>query len=86
MQRQLKVLIILLTFITAGCKRQPLKGKIFERKEVDGQRLMIKYRYVANGKEITDSVTINNRKIDTDSIDLAPDPANPGRAVPDIDR
>jgi hypothetical protein len=88
MERQLKGLVLLLAFIVTSCKQQqqPLKGRIFERKEVDSTMLMIKYRYVVNGKENIDSVTINNRKIDNDSINLMTDPSNPGKAVPQIAR
>jgi hypothetical protein len=85
MERQMKVLVILLSFLSVGChNRHPLKGKIFERKEVDGNRLMIKYRYTTSGKENIDSVIIKNRKINSDSIDLISEPNNPGKVVPNI--
>jgi hypothetical protein len=85
MQRQMKVLIILLSFLAVSCHNQrPLKGKIFERKEFDGNRLMIKYRYTTSGKENIDSVIIKNQKINSDSIDLILQPNNPGKVVPNI--
>jgi hypothetical protein len=87
MATQMKILIVLLIFcVAAGCKNQSLRGRIFERKEVDGNKLLIKYKYQANGKESIDSITINNRKLNSDSINLVSDPANPGKAIPDFAR
>ncbi|MBA2761586.1 MAG: hypothetical protein H0U39_06450 [Segetibacter sp.] len=59
-----------------------MKAKIFERKEIRGDKLMIKYNYVANGQLYIDSATINNRVIPGDSIIVTIDPSNPGKGSP----
>ena len=68
-----------------GCGRQQqLKAKIFERKELKGNRLLIKYHYYANNNNYTDSATLPNVIIGSDSIYIIIDPSYPGKSIPDI--
>ncbi len=78
MKIKLSVLYLLIFLFLAACKEhQNVKAKIFERKEIRGDKLMIKYNYVANGQLYIDSATINNRVIPGDSIIVTIDPSNP---------
>lgn len=76
---------LLFLFLLLACKdEQKLKAKIFERKEVEDNRLMIKYKYNAKGRSFIDSATIKNIVIANDSINVIIDPANPGKASPQL--
>jgi len=74
----------LLLFISGCNDEQKVKAKIFERKEVKGNRLMIKYKYNAKGQSFIDSATIKNRIISTDSINVIINPSNPQNASPQL--
>ncbi|HSU49105.1 MAG TPA: hypothetical protein VLJ41_00880 [Segetibacter sp.] len=68
-----------------GCGRQQqLKAKIFERKELKGNRLLIKYHYYVNNNNYIDSATLPNVIIGSDSIYIIIDPSYPGKSIPDI--
>ncbi len=67
----------------SSCKEhQNVKAKIFERKEIRGDKLMIKYNYVAKGHLYLDSAIIKNRVIPGDSINVTIDPSNPRKGSP----
>ena len=83
MKIKLSVLYLLIFLFLASCKEhQNVKAKIFERKEIRGDKLMIKYNYVANGQLYIDSATIHNRVIPGDSIIVTIDPSNPRKGSP----
>ncbi len=77
------VLVSLIVFISCG-KQQKVKARIFERKQVDKNRIMIYYEYSLNNKTYRDSEIIRNFVINKDSIDLIIDPSSPGKGVPDF--
>jgi hypothetical protein len=71
--------LILLVSCRGG---ENVKARIFERREIRNDKLMIKYRYVINRQSYIDSATIENRVISGDSIDVTIDPSNPGESAP----
>ena len=79
----LRVLVMFCLFASCG-QQQQLKAKIFERKDLKGNRLMIRYQYLVNEKTYVDSATVANVIINTDSISVIIDPSNPGKSIPDI--
>ncbi len=84
MKYQLSAIIVTIFFITSCRNQQQVKAKIFERKEVSKNRLMIKYEYTAAGKTYIDSASVKNIVIGT--INLIIDPANPQRSLPGFTR
>lgn len=75
----------MLFYLFCGCgKQQQLKAKIFERRELKGNRLMLRYRYQVNKDYFSDSATIANVVINTDSILIIIDPDHPQKSIPDI--
>jgi hypothetical protein len=77
--------VIVIFFIFTSCgQQQQVKARIFERKELKGNRLMIRYQYAVDEKVYVDSATVGNVIINTDSIPIIIDPANPEKSVPDI--
>jgi hypothetical protein len=80
------IAVIILSFF-AGCKQhEQLEAKIFERKRLEGNRILIRYEYRLNNKLYTDSATMANVVMNTDSIRVIIDPANPGKSIPDIEK
>lgn len=77
-------MLIIVSFLYGCGRQQQLKAKIFERRELRGNRLMIRYRYEVNGKLFSDSATIANVVIGSDSISIIINPSNPGKSIPDI--
>jgi hypothetical protein len=77
-------MFLIFSFIYGCGKQQQLKAKIFERRELRGNRLMIRYHYEVNGRLFSDSATIANVVIGVDSISITVDPSNPGKSIPDI--
>lgn len=72
-------------FSILACRdQQQVRAKIFERKEVSENRLIIKYQYTLAGKTYIDSASVKNVVIGNDSINLIIDPANPQRSLPDF--
>lgn len=71
-------------FLLACHQQQKVKAKIFERKEVSKNRLIIKYKYIAGGKTYVDSASVKNIVIGNDSINLTIDPAHPQISLPDL--
>jgi len=63
-----------------------LKGFIYERKQVQQNKLMLKYRYKLNEKEYRNSITIANQGINSDSVDLKMDNSTDGKAIPIINK
>ena len=84
MKSTLLPLLVMVCLFSACRQQQQLKAKIFERKELKGNRLMIRYQYLVNQTTYTDSATVANVIIDTDSISVIIDPSNPGKSIPDI--
>ena len=68
-----------------GCKDQQIvKAKIFERKEIEKDRLLVKYVYLLNNQLYHDSAIIKNVVIGNDSIRVIIDPSNPAKGIPDL--
>ena len=68
-----------------SCKRsQTIKGVIFERKHVGNNRLQIKYRYSIADALYTDSVSIVNQVLKSDSLTIRFDPGNPSKTFVDL--
>ncbi|GEO09452.1 DUF3592 domain-containing protein [Segetibacter aerophilus] len=79
------VAFILTICVLIGCGQQEqLKAKIFERRDIKGNRLVIRYRYTVDDKVYIDSATVRNIVINSDSITVVIDPSNPGKSIPDI--
>jgi hypothetical protein len=78
------VVIALTIFFVACHKQQQLKARIFERRELNGNRLMIQFKYTVKNKLYTDSATIANLVINNDSISIIIDPENPAKAIPEL--
>lgn len=74
---------LVIVLAVAGCVRKaPVKGSIFERKELAGDKLLIKYQYTYNNKTYRDSASIMNHVLGTDSIELIVDPSKPQKSAP----
>lgn len=84
MNNNLHILIAAAFFLSACKHKEQVKAKIFERKEVNKNRLIIKYRYVAGDRIYIDSASVRNIIIGNDSINIIIDPANPQRSLPDF--
>ena len=70
-----------------ACKSQNIvEAKIFERKEQDGNKLLIKYNYSVEGKQYTDSARIDNVVIEGDMIPVKFETSNPAKAVPQLNK
>ncbi len=83
MKIKLSVLYLLIFLFLASCKEhQNVKAKIFERKEIMGDKLMIKYNYVVKNHLYIDSAIIKSRVIPGDSINVTIDPSNPRKGWP----
>jgi hypothetical protein len=79
------IIIAVATFIGEGCKReQRVKAKIFERKELPGNKLMIKYIYQIDNSSFRDSATIKNIVINEDSIEVKINSSKPAKTIPVI--
>jgi len=70
--------------ISACNSQKQVKAKIIERKEVEGNRLSIIYKYEIDGKIFTDSTTIANKIIGNDSISISIAPSNPAKNTPQL--
>ncbi len=77
---------IFLSLFLACKDRQKLKAKIFERKEIQDDKLMIKYKYVANGQSYIDSATIENKVIGSDTINVTINPSEPEKGSPQLQK
>lgn len=77
------VLSSLLLVISCG-KRQEVRAKIYERKELANNRLLIRYRYLVDSTSYTDSATVVNKVLPNDSINVFIDPKNPAKGLPDL--
>ncbi len=71
-------------FLTACRHHRQVKAKIFERRELSKNRLIIKYKYVTGDKIYIDSASVKNTIIGSDSINIIIDPALPGKSLPDL--
>jgi len=68
-----------------GCDSQEtVRAKVFERKRIEKDRLLIKFGYLVNDKAYTDSAVIKNIVIKSDSINVIIDPSNPTKGIPQI--
>lgn len=71
-------------FLTACNQQQRVKAKIFERRELAKNHLVIKYKYLIDNKIYIDSATVRNTVIGNDSINVIIDVSNPSKALPDL--
>jgi hypothetical protein len=72
-------------FFLSACKnQQQVKAKIFERKELGQNRLVIKYKYLIDNKIYIDSASVRNTVIGNDSINIIIDVTNPAESLPDL--
>ena len=78
------MLVVILLLVGSCRDQQIVRAKVFERKQLEGARLAIKYFYIVNGNKFTDSAIIKNTVVGTDSINLIIDPSQPGRSIPDL--
>lgn len=78
------LIIFTATFFTACRQQQHIKAKIFERRELSKNRLIIKYKYYTGDKVYTDSASVKNTIISNDSINIIIDPSLPGKSLPDL--
>ncbi len=70
-------------FILSACsKKEEVKGIIFERKELSDNLLLIRYSYAYNNKTYYDSVTVSNKVLPIDTINIIIDPLVPTHALP----
>lgn len=77
-------LLLMLALAVACNSRHEATAKIFERKEEAGNKLMIKYRYEAQGKQYVDSATIENRPLKGDTITVNFENSAPEKAIPQL--
>ena len=77
---------IFLVALTSCESKQKAKAKIFERKEVENNKLMIKYAFSAKGQIIIDSAVVENKVISTDSLSITFDPEDPSKNTLDISK
>ncbi len=72
--RNIKMIAPILAILCCfSCKSSPIaavKGFIFERKALPGNKLFVAYRYKNNSGIVNDSCVINNRVIEQDSINI----------------
>ena len=82
-----KVYLLILSYlvILISCERaQTTSGIIFERKHLDQNKLQIKYRYQVEDARYTDSVTINNQIIKSDTVSVSFERKNPSKSFVDF--
>lgn len=73
--------------ILISCNNQNIvDAKIFERKEQEGNRLLIKYQYTIDGSQYIDSAIIENVVLEGDSIPVKFKVDNPQKAIPQIEK
>ena len=84
MNNNFHILIAAIFFVSACSQKKQVKAKIFERKQVNKNRLIIKYRFAERNKIYIDSASVRNIIIGNDSINLIIDPANPEKSIPDF--
>ena len=77
MKFSLTILVLLTSSLIACNSKQTATAKIFERREVEENKLMIKYAFNVEGRSITDSTIIDNKILNSDSVSVTYDPANP---------
>jgi hypothetical protein len=85
--RFVSVAIAVLLFLAtiAGCNsHEKIKARIFERKHLPDNKLQIKYQYAAGGKQYLDSITMENKVIDSDTITVVVQENNPSESVPEL--
>ncbi len=79
------LMAIFFATILSGCKQQQRSpARIFERKHVDSNRLMIKYEFWTNGTNYSDSVIIENHVLPGDSITVVFDKNHPQKSSPEF--
>lgn len=84
MKSYLPTLMAAIFFLTACRQHQQVKAKIFERRELSKNRLIIKYKYLAGDRIYIDSASVKNTIIGSDSINVIIDPSLPGKSLPDL--
>lgn len=76
--------IAVLAAMCSCSSNQVAEARIFERKEQPGNKLLIKYQYLVDGRQYSDSATINNRVLDGDTITVKYSSSDPARAIPEV--
>lgn len=84
MKSRIPALITAIFFLSSCRHHQQLKAKIFERRELSKNRLVIKYKYLINNKVYIDSASVKNIIIGSDSINIIVDPSLSGTSLPDL--
>ena len=73
------------TLLIVSCKkRQQTKAVIFERKHLGDNKLQIKYRYNVADALYTDSITIENQVLKSDSIAISFMTKNPSETFVEL--
>ena len=78
------VTIIFLLSVFACGKKERVKGIIYERRKLAGNRLVIHYKYQFENVFYKDSSIINNAILPLDTIDVFVDQRNPEKSLPDV--
>jgi nicotinamide riboside kinase len=66
------ICVMMLAAIVSSCSNKGyVRARVYERKEVKEDLIMIKYSYNLRGKTITDSATVRNKVMEGDSIKVA---------------
>ena len=75
---------LILVSITSCKQQQKAEARIFERKHLPQNKLQIKYEYKAGDKQYTDSVTIDNQVLKSDTITVVINSKKPSENVPEL--
>ena len=68
----------------AGCSgQQNVKAKIFERKHLSANKLLVKYTYKVEDKVFTDSAEIDNQVLTSDTITVSFRQNKPAESSPE---
>ena len=76
--------LLSITLVVSCNNREKVKAKIFERKHLPQNKLQIKYQYTAEGKQYDDSVTIENKVLDSDTITVSISTKEPSENTPEL--
>ena len=78
--------VFILCILTACSSNRFVNARVYERREIEDNRLMIKYSYSVTGKTFLDSAAVKNKVMEGDTIRVSVDYRNPGKSKPAIDR
>jgi hypothetical protein len=87
MKKRLHLFTLVAMISMVACNNEEVAdAKIFERKEQEGNRLMIKYNYTVDGKQYLDSAEIDNIVLEGDVIPVKYEKSNPQKAFPQLEK